>query len=527
MTDRAIQVRLLARAATAFALLLGAFHASCYLGNVCDDAVISFRSVQNHELGHGLVFNPGERLETFTNLGFVGLLVLLRAVGIEMFAAATAIGYGAAVGSLAALWWLARELDLGARAFAPMLFVAASPTLMGQAGSGLETTLTALWVTLGSARCLCECRPRADGRPRRHGLGMLLLALAVLARPDALLVLGGWLVLKPLLLPAPARRSALAGDLVTAAVAVGAQFAFRLGYYGDPLPNPVYAKVGLGDPTVLAAGVRYLRDWVQGDFGLPILVAGLLLAVLGDGRVRALAVLGAGWCAYVVVSGGDHMPYARFLAPLLPLFAVLLTAAFAPRFAGGRWLSVCGVAFALALAAAPAGQALSRGNVPARNMAHESWRREAGAFFAAEAAQKGSLSVAVGAIGYLGYFGGERVRIVDVLGLADAAIARHGQRDATLPAGHQVGDGAHVLAQAPDVIVLGTSTPGDLWQQGDAAELLAQVRELGPEAFARARGHRFLVSERQLLADPQLFAHYAARKVTLPSGRTLQFLQRQ
>ena len=38
---------------------------------LCDDAFISFRYARNLLEGHGLVFNPGERVEGYTNLLWV------------------------------------------------------------------------------------------------------------------------------------------------------------------------------------------------------------------------------------------------------------------------------------------------------------------------------------------------------------------------------------------------------------------------------------------------------------------------
>lgn len=506
----------------------GAANAWRFVGNVCDDAVISFRSVANQALGHGLVYNVGERLETFTNLGFVWLLAAARALGCDLFVAAGALGFAGAAAALGGVWWLAREAGLRRAAFAPVLFVAATTTLTGQAGSGLETTACAACTTLGLARLLQECRPRADGARRRHGLGALLLGLALTLRPDSVCVLAGAIACKPFLLAPGERRRALLADAGVAIAIAAALTVFRVAYYGDPLPNPVHAKVG-ADPLVVKAGLAYAFDWARSDPGVGVLAAGLALACLADGRVRLLAVLGAGWCAYVVVSGGDHMPYARFFAPMLPALAVAVAAGFAPLFGGGdRWRASAGALFAAALAVQPAWSAVSRGNVPAKNMAHETYRREIGEFFAKEAAARGGrLVVACNPVGYIGLFAGPGVRVVDMLGLCDAHVARQGRRDARLLVGHQVGDGAWVLAQRPDFVILGTVTPGDAWQRGDGGELLREVRAAGVEAWARANDHAFLVSEREMLATDELVRDYVFVAVPLSSGRTLQVLRRR
>src|SRR5262245_32064303 len=121
---------------------------------------------------------------------------------------------------------------------------------------------------------------------------MALLSLAVMTRPDMVLVLGGWCVLKPWLLEPGARRRAFAIDAAVALLLVAALEAFRLLYYGRALPNPVYAKVGLTvDPTVGKQGLAYLHEWLRTDFGIGVAAAGLLLAVAMGRRGQALAVL--------------------------------------------------------------------------------------------------------------------------------------------------------------------------------------------------------------------------------------------
>lgn len=512
------------------AIATGAANAWRFLGAVCDDAVISFRSVENQALGHGLVYNVGERLETFTNLGFVWLLCAARWCGIDLFDAATAIGFVAAVATIPAAWWLARELGLRGAAAVVALFVAASTTLMGQAGSGLETTLCALATTAGVARTLRECRAGADGRLPRHGLGVLVLAFAAVVRPDSALVLAGALVMKPWLIAPGERRRAFVTDAAVVAASLAIVAGFRAAYYGSLLPNPVAAKVGLfaGSLQVPKQGLGYLFEWLRTDFGLPVLGAALLLALAGPRGLRALAILCAGWCCYVVASGGDHMPYSRFFAPMLGVFAATIGAAWAPLFAATRPLLVAGLAFAAAIVVQPVWLSVSRGNVPQKNMAHETYRREVGDWFASEATRRrGRLVVACNPVGYVGLFAGASVRVIDMLGLCDLHIAVHGRRDPTLLAGHQVGDGPYVLEQRPDFVVLGTLTPGDVWQRRDGGELLREIRAAGVSAWEKANDQRLLLSEREMLDGGELERDFEWATVTLPSGRPFHLLRRR
>ena len=50
---------------------------------VVDDAFISFRYAQNFLQGHGLVYNPGERVEGYTNFLWVLLVALGMVAGAD------------------------------------------------------------------------------------------------------------------------------------------------------------------------------------------------------------------------------------------------------------------------------------------------------------------------------------------------------------------------------------------------------------------------------------------------------------
>ena len=86
--------------------------------------------------------------------------------------------------------------------------------------------------------------------------------------------------------------------------------------------------------------------------------------------------------------------------------------------------------------------------------------------------------------------------IVDMLGLNDRYIARHGQRDETLLPGHQLGDGEYVLRREPDYILLGVVAPDDAWQQWP------------PQPPKKP-----FVGDRQLWTNPQFWCRYALLRV--------------
>ena len=70
-----------------------------YLNMIQDDAFISYRCVANYLNGHGLVFNIDERIEGYTNFGWVTFLSLLGALKIDYLLASRIVGalFGAGI----------------------------------------------------------------------------------------------------------------------------------------------------------------------------------------------------------------------------------------------------------------------------------------------------------------------------------------------------------------------------------------------------------------------------------------------
>ena len=97
---------------------------------LCDDAFISFRYVRNLIEGHGLVFNPGERVEGYTNfLWVLELAALWGALGLRPEHAAPWLSVACTAATIGVvLWWVIRIPDLQQRRL----------ILVGRAGSAVQ-----------------------------------------------------------------------------------------------------------------------------------------------------------------------------------------------------------------------------------------------------------------------------------------------------------------------------------------------------------------------------------------------------
>ena len=296
---------------------------------LCDDAFISFRYARNLMEGHGLVFNPGERVEGYTNfLWVLELAALWKVFGLRPENVAPWLSVLCTIGTLAAVVWWAEALPglrwRGLVVWMALGFLCTSATFaVWTSGGGLETRQFALFVVVAVV-CL------SVHAGTRWGLlaASLSLGAAAYTRPEGLLIAAccfGWFVAQRVV---AARRLRVdlreLGWLVLPFVAlVGAQFLFRHGYYGEWLPNTYYAK--------------HVRPWYESGFnylwaaaietGLYLLIPLAVLAVRRAWRERAdlrlvlpLACI-VPHMAYVFRIGGDYFEY-RPLDFYWPLLAV-------------------------------------------------------------------------------------------------------------------------------------------------------------------------------------------------------------
>lgn len=317
-----------------------------------DDAMISMRYAWHLTQGHGLVWNPGEYVQGFTNL----LQTLLMAAAIALFGKLKAVLaiqiLGAAV--LLATAALAARLVFmhGGRRLpvAALVFLAclAYYPLNYWTLLGMETGLVALFLIAGYG---FAARFGERGEVRDALALSLCIGLGYLTRPDSLAFGAPLLVLAGLARRPPTRRSAGALLAPVAALVVGGLLFQRL-YYGEWLPNTYTLKVE-GFPL----GVR----WSTGlEFILPYLTEHapwLLAVVFAAIRLRrplawaGLATVGLA-LLYQIHVGGDAWSYWRMLAPIWPVGCVVLGLGLArwleTSAARGGWLTG-----ALALVALP------------------------------------------------------------------------------------------------------------------------------------------------------------------------------
>ena len=291
-----------------------------------DDAFISFRYARNLATGHGLVWNPGERVEGYTNFLWTLLLAVPAALGLDQPQAAFAIGLACFAGTLWTVFRLARVLGCTpVWAALVVLMLGTNFTFSSYATSGLETQLQALTIAANLLVLFRIARGEIAGRRVMIGTS-LLLAAACLTRLDSVLLLApvGLYAVSRMALRHESRAVALAWLLLPGAAIGVAWFAWKHAYYGDVLPNTFVAKL----PDASAAyGLRFVAAFFLSYWLWPfaLLALGGTRTLWRRRRIEPplLLITCALWVAYIVVAGGDFMEFRMFV-PILPLMMVLV-----------------------------------------------------------------------------------------------------------------------------------------------------------------------------------------------------------
>lgn len=529
-----------AHAYLAAAALLGIYLVHCWLVNyVVDDSFITFRYARNLVHGNGLVYNPGERVEGYTNFlwtillsGFlwlnsnVDLLAVAQRLGVAFGAATIALTIGFS-------WRIHGKVSLSGLIAAA--FLAANSAYIAWSTAGLETTFFAFLVFAGSYAYLVRLEDQ------RHWIAApALFALAGLTRPEGLLffsVVSAHLMIEEF----RNRRKLLSGRLIVWAAVFAVVFLpyylWRFNYYGFPFPNTFYAKVGGGADQYLR-GLHYLWLFAK-SFGLLLLLPPLVAIAFQPVRKRwaELFILQTGaYVTYVAYVGGDGLAFFRFMVPVLPFIYLLAQEGALLLYRWGSHLtlvqrtplipSAAGVLLALALVLTGK-HALSavlfpesyRWREPQSELSfpgtgrdhHYLWfdnyfvdRLAVAAKWLEHNAEPGAVvaSTPAGAIGYY-----MSLNVIDMLGLNDLHIARATTENMGKGrAGHEKGDGRYVLSRSPDYILLGN--------------VAVLPRKLEDDDMAKKLVRK---SEHEIWRDPEFHNRYERVAVKLSDQGVFQY----
>ncbi len=402
-----------------------------------DDQMISMRYARNLAEGHGLVWNPGEYVEGYSNLLWVLIMAAVHALGASDMHAALyvqGIAFALHVGMIALSLRLLRVFVPSARVAALILVagLVLSLDITYWSVNGFETNLVAL-LQLAFLVLLLE---RGESRWL-----WLVLALMPLVRSDSVHLWAGDALLA---LVRSKDRARTLRSLALTLLPLAVHFGWRRAYYGEWLPNTYYLKsVGLPDKTL--TGAIYVGRFLL-RYAVPLAIACGAAAACARTDRRALAFFTTtlATMGYCILVGGDNFPDCRFFAHVLPVVWVFASLAGAALMA--QPLGRLGLYAALASTLVPL-HAPHPVHAPSIN-GNPQHQVVVGVMLRDQALPEST--VAVIPAGFVPYF--SRLRAHDMLGKNDAHIARLPYVPGGL-LGHGKYDAEYSFGRNPDLVV--------------------------------------------------------------------------
>lgn len=462
-----------------------------------DDMMISMRYARNLAEGQGLVWNPGERVEGYTNFLWTVVMAGIHFIPHSDANVALLVKGVNFVLTGATLWLSIRFLRL----FAPRSLLV-TPLLLVVMVTCADVLLWSVWgfeVALLSLLNLVFFYRLAQGR--HDALTYAALALVPLTRGDGVYVFAGN-ALVAIALSKGSRRPLV--YLAIAALPTVCHFLFRHAYYGDWLPNTYYLKVyGLEEPY--KRGWSYARNFLLQYSVVLALAAASALALLRTDR-RGLIPIGAalptlGW---VVLVGGDMFTWYRFFAHLMPIVFVFATVGVATLARGAigqlAWAAV------LFIVSFPLVRPLGR--LVFLDTNGDPLEQIQVAMLIKKNASPAS-SVAVITAGIVPYF--TRLRAIDILGKSDKHIARLPPFKGAM-VGHGKLDPDYTLGKDPDLVVSCRSYPFALGLTTDARTHDPVLSFLASSAFqSKYRGAP--INEAFTLGKTAIYTHAGSEEI--------------
>ncbi len=408
---------------------------------LCDDAYISFRTVDNAVNGYGLRWNVNERVQAYTHPLWMFLHIPFYAITKEMFLTGIFISFGVSLLTIILLLTgIAQNL--------PQVLIATSILGFSRAyidfsSSGLENPMSHLLLVIFMIVFLQQ-----KFTIKRLLLLSFIASLATLNRQDCVL----------LYIPALVyvwwkvdNRKIGFIYLCLGFIPLVLWEIFSVIYYGFPFPNTAYAKLGTGlwKIDLIKQGLWYYAfSWKRDFITLLVLFLSFTIPFYQKQKEIWACVLGIFlYCLYVIWIGGDFMGGRFFTVPLLlativiirysnldkvrkgvlPIFIFLLSGIFQPNVpilanaSFGKDSSISSDAHGIADERMAYFQ--MSGLVhwrKGKTMPASPWSEQGKQY----RLMNQEITRVHGSVGYRGYFAGPKVHLIDYYALAEPLLAR-------------------------------------------------------------------------------------------------------
>jgi arabinofuranosyltransferase len=291
-----------------------------------DDAYITYRYATRLANGEGLTFNPGERVEGFSNPLWVLLITgFIKMLPLEAPIIGHLLGLSFSIGTVVVIWRLfINDTDSLSDGIISLIICMAiifsNPGFHVYATAGLEGPLVMFLVTFGIFLTL-------QNRKSALILAAVMFGFLGISRPEGLLYAILWYIFAIRL--DHTKHFSIKFELWLLSVIFSPSIlyeCFRIIYYDSLLPNTGLAK----PPGVFGSGIifiiAYFFPWVVSL--TPFLLLFLIRVKQTIYFKNALRVCIGPILAslvFVVYAQSDWMPFGRFITPIWPVVAIVLT----------------------------------------------------------------------------------------------------------------------------------------------------------------------------------------------------------
>jgi len=409
-----------------------------------DDAYISYRYAANLASGHGLVFNPGERVEGYSNFLYVLIASLFYMVHPDcVYIGCFILNCLALLATLSLFYFYlkAQQIKHGILALA---VICLCPLLWAWPASGLETS----FVLLIHLALFISADYDSSKPSLLTAIWFCALAgFSVMMRADGFIF--PLICTSAYFIRLKWRKGFINVGVVLLffAIYIGARYS----YYGYPLPNTYYAKVtGTLINRIMSAFKQLFKLFGKDAFFLYLLPFGIGWGAFVSSirrkekyqpaTVPLGPVIAVGLLMYFFYVGGDVFQ-ERFLLVLIPLSVAHLFQHAAHRLHGKFWIAGLTVIIAL--------QFLPFAFNPRFNYHLRKYDRwvELGKYLKSRHPQ---ATLAIDAAGKVPFY--SKLPTLDMLGLNDIHLGHGHKGFNAFVVGHSKFDPDYVLEKKPDLI---------------------------------------------------------------------------
>jgi len=300
-----------------------------YTAWVSDDGYITFRSIENWVNGYGLVFNVGERVQTFTHplwLLLQSLFYMLTRLFDSPFGLNRLFYGNILISLILSILTITLYSFKTARstymAILGALILTLSKSFIDYSTSGLENPLSHFLALCFFGLFLF----RGKNEPRHVTTLAFLAGLSALNRLDTILFFFPALLF---LLWNSSNKLKVFQSIFIGFLPLILWELFSLFYYGTPFPNTALAKLNNGIPTVilLRQGTYYFLNSLRLDtITLVVISCSIAFSIFSRNMRRISAAVGIGlYLCYIQYIGGDFMSGRYFSLPLIVAVILLST----------------------------------------------------------------------------------------------------------------------------------------------------------------------------------------------------------